>query len=128
VHVPAGTSCDVWRWSPGGLAGGPERYVSVRSSRAAFEPNRHFFAAIKDLVRQPGVPEMTVEPASAHELRVSLRAPADRYVYFAHLTNPSGSTHFSDNYFDLEPAETRDIVVTDPLHELPSGGLGLGWA
>jgi beta-mannosidase len=128
VHVPAGASCDVWRWSPGGLAGGPDRYVSVHSSSAAFEPNRHFFAAIKDLVRQPGVPEMTVEPAGAHELTVRLRAPADRYVYFAHLTISSGSTHFSDNYFDLEPAETREVRVTDPLHELAPGSLGLGWA
>ncbi len=31
VHVPAGASCDVWRWSPGGLAGGPDRYVSVQA-------------------------------------------------------------------------------------------------
>jgi beta-mannosidase len=128
MDVPAGVSCAVWRWSPGELAGGPDRYVSVRSSSGAFEPNRHFFAAIKDLVRQPGVPELTVEPASAHELSASLRAPSDRYVYFVHLTSPSGSTHFSHNYFDLEPGETRDVLVTDRLHELAPGSLSLGWA
>jgi hypothetical protein len=71
---------------------------------------------------------MTVEQASAHELRVSLRAPSDRYVFFAHLTSPSGSTHFSDNYFDLEPAEYRDVLVTDSVHELAPGSLRLGWA
>jgi hypothetical protein len=118
----------VWRWSPAELAGGPDRYVSVRSNIGAFVPNRHFFAAIKDLVRQLGVPEMTVEPAGARELTVRLRAPADRYVYFAHLTSPSGSTHFSDNYFDIEPAQTRDVRVTDPLRELAPGSLSLGWA
>ena len=49
-------------------------------------------------------------------------------MYFAHLTSSSGLTHFSDNYFDLEPAETREVLVTDPLHDLAPGSLGLGWA
>ena len=71
---------------------------------------------------------MTVDPVDAHELSVSLRAPANGYVFFAHLTSPSESAHFSDNYFDLEPGENRRVRVTDPAHELPPGTLSLGWA
>jgi beta-mannosidase len=128
LHVSAGASCSVWRWGPGEVAGGPDRYVSVSSRSGAFGANRHFFTAIKDLARQPGVPAMTVEPSSTHVLRVELRAPADRYVYFAHLTSPSESTQFSDNYIDLEPGETRSVTATDPLREPATGSLSMGWA
>jgi hypothetical protein len=34
---------------------------------------------------------------------------------------------YSDNYIDLQPGETREIVVHDPLHELPSASLRLSW-
>ena len=85
-----------------------------------------YFADV-DLVRQPGVPELTVEPASSHELSVSLRAPADRYVYFAHLTSPSGSTHFSDNYFDLEAGESRIIIITNRSITLTPEMVSITW-
>jgi Ig-fold domain len=71
---------------------------------------------------------MDVEAAGPSEARVTLRAPADHYVYFAHLTSPSESTHFSDNYFDLEPGENREVRLTDSAHELAPDRLGLGWA
>jgi Ig-fold domain len=71
---------------------------------------------------------MTVNPSDTDELRVTLRAPADHYVYFAHLNSPSESTHFSDNYFDLEPGESRDVIVTDRARELARASLSLGWA
>ena len=127
-HVPAGASRAVACWPPGELAGGPDRYVRVGSSNGLFAPNRYFFAAIKDLVRQPGAPRMDVKAAGPREARVTLRAPADHYVYFAHLTSPSESTHVSDNYFDLEPGESREVRVTDSAHELAPDRLGLGWA
>jgi hypothetical protein len=59
---------------------------------------------------------------------VTLRAPSDHYVYFAHLTSPFEWTRFSDNYFDLEPGQTRDVLVTNPAHDLEPASLGLGWA
>ncbi|MBV9546045.1 MAG: glycoside hydrolase family 2 protein [Chloroflexi bacterium] len=128
VDVPAGASRAVSHWMPSELAGGPDRYVTVRSNSGAFAPNRHFFTAIKDLNRQAAAPEMTVDTSNTHDLRITLRAPVDRYVFFAHLTYPSESTQFSDNYFDLEPGEARDVVVRDPLHELVPSAVELGWA
>jgi beta-mannosidase len=128
VEVAAGASRPVWRWSPGELRGGPDHYVSVRSSNASFAPNRHFFAPIKDLSRQAVAPEMRVTPVSTNEQRVTLRAPSDRYVYFAHVISPSESTRFSDNYFDLQPGEMREVITTDRLRELARDSLTLGWA
>jgi len=128
LDVPASASRAVWHWSAGEFAGGADRYVSVLSSNGTFAPNRHFFVPIKDLTRQAVAPEMTVDAASANELRVNLRAPSDGYVYFAHLTSPSESTRFSDNYFDLEPGESREVTVTDPRREFSPGSLSLGWA
>jgi beta-mannosidase len=128
LQVPAGASSAVWRWAPGELRGRPDHYASVHSGSGAFPSNRHFFTPIKDLARQVAAPTMTVIPEGTSKLRVTLRAPADRYVYFAHLTSPSESTSFSDNYFDLEPGETRDVSVSDPPREVASESLSLGWA
>jgi beta-mannosidase len=82
----------------------------VRSSDGLFPPNRHFFAAIKDLERAPVRPEAVVTPGAVGELRVELRAP--EYAYFVHLSVPDEAAHLSDNYFDLEPGERRTVVVT----------------
>jgi beta-mannosidase len=128
LRVPAGASRCVRRWSPGELRRGPDCYVWVRASNASFAPNRHFFTPIKDLARQRATPEMRVAQVSANEVRVSLRAPSNGYVYFAHLTSPSESTRFSDNYFDLEPGETRQVIATDARRELTPASLALGSA
>ena len=71
---------------------------------------------------------MTVTSASPNQLRVQLRALADSYVYFAHLTGLPESTRFSDNYIDLEPGEARELILSDPNHELTSQALRLTWA
>ena len=128
LHVPAGASRAVWCWAAGELPAGADRYVSVRSSSGLFDSNRHFFTAIKDLVRQPAAPDMQLAAAGPRQVRVTLRAPSDRYVYFAHLTSPFEWTRFSDNYFDLEPGASRDVLVTNPAHDLDPASLGLGWA
>jgi beta-mannosidase len=126
VHVPAGASVPVWHSAPGELAGSPDRYLSVRSSNGEFASNRHFFAPIKDLQRQAAAPDMSGESVSANELHVRLRAPSNAYVYFAHVASPSESTHFSDNYFDLEPGESRDLILTDRSRELARDSLSVG--
>ena len=68
----------------------------------AFPPNRHFFAAIKDLVREPAHVEATFEDS-----RVHLRA--DAYAYFVHLAHPDERIRFSDNYLELMPGEERTV-------------------
>src|SRR5262249_31209239 len=110
------------------VSAGLDRYVSVRSSGSAFPPNRHFFGVLKDLVRTPTAPLINVTPVSPNELHVELRAPADAYVYFAHVTTPYESTMFSDNYVDLEAGEARELVVRDATRPLASSNLTLGWA
>jgi beta-mannosidase len=127
LAVTAGDSICAWRWTPDELQPGPDRSVSVRSSSGAFPGNRHFFVDIKDLHRRRIAPDMTITVDSPHRLRVLLRAPASGYVYFAHLTGTSESTRYSDNYVDLEPGETRELVVVDPLHEIAPQALELAW-
>jgi beta-mannosidase len=117
IDVTANTSQAVASWTPAVMTGGPERYLSVRSSTNVFPVNRHFFVPIKDLVRTPGTPELSTSAVSAHELSVTVSAPADRYAYFVHLTAPP-ATRFSDNYFDLEPGEQRVITVTNAESDL----------
>jgi beta-mannosidase len=106
----------------------PAHYLHVSSATGAFPANRHFFADIKDLQRQPLAPRMQVSLRDAHALEVELAAPADGYVYFAHLVSRHRTTYFSDNYVDIAPGETRTLLVTDSQHALDADALRLGWA
>ena len=128
VGCPAGGSRCVFSWSPEITGAAPDRYVWVHSSTGQFPSNRHFFSAIKDLQRPITAPDMVVHRTSSNELRVRVHAPSESYVYFVHLTSPRGSTRYSDNYFDLEPGETRELLVRDSLGELAPEVLTLGWA
>jgi Ig-like domain-containing protein len=49
-------------------------------------------------------------------------------VYVAHVTSPRESTRFSDNFVDLLPDETREIVAVDESGAIGAGDLNLGWA
>ncbi len=120
VTLLGNSSACVWQVP---VSGGPEHYLSVRSASGAFPPNRTFFAEPKDLLRTAVAPSL-----SFHDSTLRLQAPADRYVYFAHVTTPYESTRFSDNYVDLMPGEACDIVVTDPVRTLRAEDFTLGWA
>jgi beta-mannosidase len=111
VRVAANSSRPIRRWERSQVGGGADRYLSVRSTRSLVPPNRIFFAAVKDLQRVPVKPEAAVTPGTHYELRVRLQAPG--YAYFVHLAVPDEATRFSDNYFDLEPGESRTVVVTN---------------
>jgi beta-mannosidase len=125
VRITARTSACVWRQS---LTGSADRFLWVEFESGAFPPNRHFFAEVKDLRRTPVAPTLSVMASADHELRLRLSAPPDGYVFFAHLTSPHETTRFSDNYFDVPPAASRDLVVTDPTRDLTPETLHLGWA
>jgi beta-mannosidase len=112
VSVPANTSQIVMRWEPGEITLAADAYLSVRSASDLFPRNLHFFVMPKDVQREPVQPEATIETLDDHRLRVTLTAPA--FAYFVHLIIPHETTVFSDNYFDLEPGETRTIEVTNP--------------
>ncbi len=113
VSIGANASGIVWRIDADDLAAGPDRYLSVTSQRGVFPANREFFAAIKDLQREPGTITVVIDQVDAHTLAVTIRT--DVYAYFVNLNVPHEATRFADNYFDLEPGQQRTITVTNPV-------------
>ena len=126
VEVPANNSRPVACWTAGRLAAAADRYLVVRAATERFPSNRHFFAAIKDLHRDPVPPSMNVTSVSDHELQVDLTADSMSYAYFVHLTAPHDATRFSDNYVDLEPGERHTIAITNPREALSVSDVTLG--
>ena len=124
-RIAANESRSIRRWEREEVAGRPDHYLSVRSAQGLCPPNCHFFAAIKDLRRQPTLPEASIAPGGGSELRVHLTSPA--YAYFVHLAVPEETTRFSDNYFDLEPGESRTIVVSSARGRLAAETVSVGW-
>jgi beta-mannosidase len=125
VRIAANDSRPIRRWERDEVGGRPENYLSVRSTEGLCPPNRHFFAAIEDLRRTPVRPEATVTPGGDNQLQVRLRA--SEYAYFVHLTTPDEAVRYSDNYFDLEPGESRTIVVTSEHSNLEPETITVGW-
>jgi beta-mannosidase len=125
VRVGANSSRPVGRWDGSMNNGRADRYLSVHSMEGFCPPNRQFFAAIKDLHRTPVQPEATITPSGDHELHIHLRA--SEYAYFVHLITPDETARFSDNYFDLEPGESRTIIVTGERGNLTPEMVTVGW-
>jgi beta-mannosidase len=124
IDILAQSSQRVYHWTSDQMAGGPDQYLVVRSTLDTFPANRHFFAPIKDLQRSVAQPEVSIEQTNEHELHVHFRASS--YAYFVHLTPTAERTQFSDNYFDLEPGETRTIIVTNPIVKLSAESVKIG--
>jgi beta-mannosidase len=125
-RIGAQESRCVWRANALRVAAAPERYLCVSSAGDRFTPNRHFFAAIKDLLRpKGGAPKVSMTPISDHELKVEIEAAG--YLYFVHLLTTDEKTHFSDNYFDLAPGETRTITVRNDLHGVAPDAVTVQW-
>jgi len=125
VTIPAQTSMEIYSWTAEELEPSPDRYLSIRSSDQKFPFNRHFFNPIKDLDRKPARPGMKVSQVDEHILAIELTA--SDYAFFVHLTHPDEETQFSDNYFDMEPGETRHIWVGNLLRAVQGERLELGW-
>jgi beta-mannosidase len=126
VWVAANGSHPIRRWERDELVGSrPDHYLSVRSAEGLCAPNRHLFAAIDDLQRTPIRPEVIVTPGGDHELQIHLRA--SEYAYFVRLIMPDEAARFSDNYLDLEPGESRTIVVAKERGSLAPETVTVGW-
>jgi beta-mannosidase len=125
VHVPANNSQVVWQGEPPKVVARPDHYLVVSSLANRFPPNRHFFAAVKDLLRPVAEPEVTFDSHGEHELLVHVHAPA--YLYYVHVIVPDEHTCFSDNYFDLVAGETRTVVVTNQKVPLTPEMVSIGW-
>ena len=125
VHVPANSSRMVWQAETPHIIPRADHYLLVRSPFGRFPPNRHFFAAIKDLLRPAVEPEISVSANGEHELSVQVFAP--RYLYYFHVIVPHEHTSFSDNYFDLAAGEGRTVVMTNPKMHLTSDMVSFTW-
>ena len=125
AHTPANSSLPIARWSADRASGAPDRYLSVSSDHGRFPSNRHFFAAIKDLGRDPVEPAVDITQTGEHALQVRLEAPA--YAYFVHLEIPAEATRFSDNYLDLQPGQGRTISVTNEKRALKAENIKVKW-
>jgi beta-mannosidase len=125
VSVPANASQPAWRCAAERLAAKPDSYLAVRSPRASFPANRHFFVAIKDLQRPVVEPLIKVAALDEHELRVQVAAPG--YVFYFHILHPDPGTQYSDNYFDLAAGEKIEVQVRNPAVVLEPEMLTFGW-
>jgi beta-mannosidase len=127
IEVAPRTSRVVGEVSAAHLGDPTRSYVSIRSAGVRFAANRHFLAPIKDLRRRTPAPEMTIVEAWPHDILVEIQAPPDAYVLFVHLLVPHEGTQYRDNYFDLEPGETRTILIENDDVELSPEMITLGW-
>ncbi|MBX3080546.1 MAG: glycoside hydrolase family 2 protein [Anaerolineae bacterium] len=125
VTIAANDSQPVLRWDADCFTDRTAHYLSVASSDDAFPRNRAFFGMIKDVERVPVAPTVQIAQISPHELRATLTAPA--FAYFVHFTVASETVQFSDNYFDLEPDETKVVTITDAQHPLRPTDISLAY-
>jgi beta-mannosidase len=125
VAVDARGSRSVLRWGADRLPARPDQHLWVQSQSDRFEPNRHFFAAIKDLRRSRPALEARTFAQGPHEVQVELHAPT--YAYFVHLLAPDPATRFSDNYFDLPPGERAIVTVTNAAAPLRPEDISVRW-
>jgi beta-mannosidase len=127
IKVASRASRVIATWPAGRFGSPTEQYLAVSSDGDRFPANRHFFAPIKDLRRAPCTPTMTVTPAGAHELQISLRGAPDGYAIVAHLLVPHEATRFSDNYVDLPIGAVRRVTVTNDEIQLDASMVTLQW-
>ncbi|MGQ7935782.1 beta-mannosidase [Paraburkholderia sp. D1E] len=120
--VPATGSRAVWRSSLDRPGAAPDRVLTVRSSK--FADNRLFFAPIKTLPFAAMEPRMDVQAGDDGALSVTLTGIG--YHHFVHLLAADAHATFSDNYFDLQPGETRTVRVAAGGVMLTPASVSLG--
>ncbi|HEY9078031.1 MAG TPA: glycoside hydrolase family 2 protein [Anaerolineaceae bacterium] len=125
IHVPPNSSQVVKKWTAEQAPALLDHYVAVRSTTAQFPFNRHFFGMPKDIQRPACKITSSIKVIDEHTVEVRLKT--DTYGFFVHLTEPHESTHYSDNYFDLEPGETRTITVSNQIETLDPSRIKVTW-
>jgi beta-mannosidase len=109
VVAPAATSRCVWSAAAADYGPGPDRYAWVSEALGRTEPNRLFFAPLKDLPLAVGRVELHAGPniASTAELTLTSRG----YSYLARVYAPAPGATFSRNYLDLRDGQEATITV-----------------
>jgi beta-mannosidase len=124
--VAGNASSCVWRGNADRVQADSGHLLTVRSDIGHFPDNRYFFASIKELDRpRPVAPNIEIIAASASALRV--RITASTYLYFVHLLVAGEPAICSDNYFELSPGETCEIVVRRVTSNLDVAELSFAW-
>lgn len=113
VDVPANSSQCVWTCNTELAHATPFGYLAVRAKNGSFDANRHFFVPIKELQRSKANVHAEIIKCDEHKLQVAF--VSEGYAFFVHLLSPREDTHFSDNYFDMEPGEQRTITVINQV-------------
>jgi beta-mannosidase len=109
TEVPPGQTTLAWSIPSGAYEATPDRYAWVRSRNDAFDPNRYFFAEIKDVEFGRGQVDSEVVRASANRAVVRVRATG--FNYFVRIRTHAPQVRFSDNYLDLRDGDIAEITV-----------------
>lgn len=123
-NAPANSSVRVKLWASDELPGGPDCYVAVQQD-ALFPENRHFFAPIKDLQRDPAEVLAEFDYGSDNTLQVTLSATG--YALMVNLQVPDENTRYSDNFFELQPGQSRTIKVSNEAVALTPDMITVRW-
>ncbi|MER5699744.1 beta-mannosidase [Streptomyces mirabilis] len=110
-----GTSHRVWRTSARNYQPGLDRYAWVSETDGALEPNRLFFAPLKDLPLNDSRLDLEVRPDGEGRAEVTLTSHG--YSYLARVLPPSTGIRFDRNYLDLRDGDQASILVEG----LPTG-------
>jgi beta-mannosidase len=112
VEVAPYRSEPVWT---GVVTPGPDRFAWVSDAAGVVEPNRLFFAPLKDLQFGEGRVDARVITTGEGTASVELRSTG--YSYLTRIVTPAPGVSFSANYLDLRDGDTALIEVTG----LPTG-------
>jgi beta-mannosidase len=107
VVTTAGDSRPVW--SADASAVGPDRYAWVSDTGGEVEPNRLFFAHVKDLPLTEGRVAADIQAGPDGTATVTLTAHG--YAYLARVLAPAPGVTFSRNYLDLRDGQRVRIDV-----------------
>ncbi len=109
VQVPANSSIKIRTIAPNELQRDAGHYLAVASAGNHFPKNRHFFVMNKDLNRKP--PRLTIEHQKLDDNSTRITLTADRYACFVHFDVADESLTISDNYFDMEAGDIKEVTI-----------------
>ncbi|MFC8823828.1 hypothetical protein ACFT9I_00505 [Streptomyces sp. NPDC057137] len=109
VVADPGSSRPVWSAAPETYEPGPDRFAWVGEASGRTEPNRLFFAALKELPLQDSRTELRTGPVEDGSAELTLTAHG--YAYLARVLAPAPGVTFSRNYLDLRDGESARITV-----------------
>ncbi|MFD0584939.1 beta-mannosidase [Dactylosporangium darangshiense] len=105
----AGTSRPVWSADDRTFEPGPDRYAYVSDAADLIEPNRLFFAPLKELRLGSGWIDVHARPGPQDSAEVTLTSHG--YNYLTRVLAPRPGVVFSRNYLDLRDGGQARIHV-----------------